>query len=131
MRRYLIAAIAGLLASGSPAWARCLHREDDGSCFLREVRGRCLLQVHGHTYLRGPCYAQMDKWGGLQIGPIGHPRHYHFSVVSADRDHPNTSDFATWNGVEGASHAQESLGTLTRHGACWSNDRARVCAWKR
>lgn len=118
MGRYILVTAVILLAFGSIASAST-------------VRGRCLLQVHGHTYLRGPCYVQMDKWGYLQIDPIGHPSHYHFAVVSINRDDPNTSNNSTWNGVEGATHAHEPLGKLIRHGACWLNSHAKVCAWRK
>ncbi len=35
-----------------------------------------------------------------------------------------------WNEEQGATHAQTSLGALTRQGACWQNAQAKVYAWK-
>jgi hypothetical protein len=38
---------------------------------------------------------------------------------------------ASWNGtIPGATHAHTDLGTLTREGACWVNEQAKVCAWR-
>ena len=88
-------------------------------------KSKCLLQVNGRTYISGPCNASTDG-GGLSIGWLpensNKPITYHAYVES------NGQGF--WNEDRGANHAHTPLGTLTRNGACWSNQKAKVCAWR-
>ena len=86
----------------------------------------CTLEVDGRTYLDGPCTFSPDKDGSFSIGTgdeaTGKP---FFAYVSKNED--GTAE-AFWNEDAGVRKAQSPLGTVTRHGACWTNRRARVCA---
>jgi hypothetical protein len=88
-------------------------------------QGKCLLQVNGRTYIRGPCNVSTEG-GGLSIGTqpdtSRRPITY-FAIVQPDGQ-------GFWNEERGANHAHTPLGTLTRNGACWFNQKAKVCAWR-
>ena len=47
-------------------------------------------------------------------------------MIGIDKEAGNATGF--WNGPDAESHAHEQLGTLTRQGACWVNERAKICA---
>lgn len=89
--------------------------------------GRCMLQVNNKTYLNGPCEVTInDKKGSFAIGVGEKHRSKYFAYVTMEDD--GAQGF--WNETPDASHAQSSLGTLKRDGACWKNEKARVCAYK-
>ena len=91
----------------------------------------CKLVVEGRTYINGRCnFESFGADGSFAIGvlrddqPI--PRGgFYFAYVDV---HGNTAD-AKWNEDPRDSHANAPLGTLTRHGACWENAAAQICAW--
>lgn len=89
---------------------------------------RCLLAVDGRTLVRGQC--DVFPMGGgsftLNTGMAGHPVG-HFAVVTVSG--PDRAD-ASWNAHAGDLHAWDSLGPVSRKGACWINTRTRICAWK-
>jgi len=87
--------------------------------------GRCTLQVDGRTYLNGSCSIDVDAGGSFSIGAANNGW---FAFVSVDSDHPGTA-LGYWNGIEAESHAHDNLGVLTKQGACWTNSRAKVCAY--
>ncbi|KXK00939.1 MAG: hypothetical protein UZ17_ACD001001993 [Acidobacteria bacterium OLB17] len=89
--------------------------------------GRCLLVIDGKTYISGRCDIEMynDGTGSFQITER-RKRGAYFAQVLID----NGEALGYWNEERAATHAHASLGALTRDGACWKNDRARVCAWK-
>lgn len=107
MRAILIA--LALVASGA-AWAS---------------PGRCLLVVEGKTYLNGPCPVEVGRGGSVTVG--GGPRAPFFAVVNPAG---NGLGKGYWNEERGATHAHTDLGDLRRNDACWSNERAIVCAWR-
>ncbi|MGE3684432.1 MAG: hypothetical protein AB7G93_22155 [Bdellovibrionales bacterium] len=89
--------------------------------------GRCTLKVDGRTYINGRCDINLDDQGNFYIGQGDY-----FAYVYPSDDTRGAA-YGYWNGVEGASHAHTDLGALLREGpksACWSNARARVCAWR-
>jgi hypothetical protein len=88
--------------------------------------GRCLLQVEHKTYLDGPCeITKNDAHGSFTIGVSNtHPSKY-FAYVTMEDDGAH----AYWNEEPKSTHAHTSLGILQRHGACWENEKARVCAY--
>ena len=89
--------------------------------------GRCLLQVNGKTYLNGPCVVVMtDQRGSFSMGVEARHRSRYFAYVTKETD--GTRGY--WNETPDASHAHSDLGILRRNGACWTNERARVCAYK-
>jgi len=92
------------------------------------VRGKCVLQVKGVSYIDGPCDIYLEKDGNFQIHTI--KGRLYFADVSLDRDASGTAD-GFWNGtIPGADHAHTHLGTLTRQDGCWVNEQAKICAWR-
>jgi hypothetical protein len=88
--------------------------------------GKCLLEVNGQVYIKGIC--NIETWkDGLSIGAGDLIRSHHFAYVNIGPDHVAQG---FWNGLKGEAHADENLGRLVRHGACWVNELARVCAWR-
>jgi len=95
----------------------------------KSVPGRCLIEVGGKRYLDEPCNIDLGPDGSFSVGTgDGGRASRYFAYVSLDGDGTATG---SWNGIHAASHAHDSLGTLTRQGgACWANARARICAWR-
>lgn len=86
---------------------------------------QCLLQVDGTTYLNGDCnFSAFGEDGSFSMG-TDDPGNRYFAYVIMYEGVAN----ASWNGVEAASHAHNSLGEMKRNGACRYNDRAIICAW--
>jgi hypothetical protein len=88
-------------------------------------QGKCLLEVNGRAYIKGPCNVEMRQGGDFTIGTGRTPITY-FAYVYVNGE---TAE-GFWNEERGANHAHTSLGTFTRDGACWSNQTAKVCAWR-
>lgn len=86
--------------------------------------GRCLLEVDGRRYISGACRIDMEKGGSFQIYDL--KKRGYFAYVDVN----GSTAEGYWNEEPGANHAHSPLGTLTRDGACWTNDRAKVCAWR-
>jgi hypothetical protein len=113
--------------------------------------GRCLLIVNGQTRITGPCSYHIGKGGDFKIdGPrqvfdgIDYPKtEIMASMISTDWWTMVFKVDGVWTGYSNEDirsvHGQESRwGTLTRKGACFSNDgdkealqRIRVCLWKK
>ncbi|HQZ82522.1 MAG TPA: hypothetical protein PLR83_04830 [Pyrinomonadaceae bacterium] len=89
--------------------------------------GRCLLVIDGKKYISGKCDIDMysDGTGSFQITELRKKGAYFAQVLVS----PGTA-LGYWNGARDATHAHDPLGEMTRNGACWQNDRARICAWK-
>ena len=103
-----------------------------GSAALAAQRpALCKPVVKGKTYINGRCnFEDFGTDGSFAIGvlrddqpiPVGG---FYFAYVDV---HGNTAE-AKWNQDPGDLHADASLGTLTRNGACWENAIAQICAW--
>lgn len=90
--------------------------------------GQCLLEIKSAPKLLGRCNVEMQGDGSFSIGTATRPSDLtYFATVDVE---PDGSASGYWNGAKGVSHAHEGLGPLTRKGACWENEKARVCAWK-
>ena len=89
--------------------------------------GRCLIEVDGRTFLKGRCNIEIQPGGSFTVGIGDKSRSDYFASV-------NLGGYGTaqgyWNGIGAESHAHSDLGVLKRNGACWSNRRARICAWR-
>ena len=94
----------------------------------QESPGDCYLSVGSRTYLDGPCNIDLSPGGSFSIGTGERRRSRYFAMVNIDES--DGTALAYWNGVEGASHAHDDLGTVIRRGGCWVNNRAKVCAWR-
>ena len=89
--------------------------------------GRCVLQVKQKTYLDGPCEIGVnDDQGSFTIGVSDTHRSKYFAYVNMESDGAH----GYWNETPDSNHAESSLGILKRHGACWENETARVCAYR-
>jgi len=88
---------------------------------------QCFLSVNGKIYIDKICNGEFEKDGSFTLGVPQTKRDRYFVYVNSNND--GTMD-GNWNGVEAESHAHEPLGTLKQSGACWTNEQARVCAWK-
>ena len=92
------------------------------------LTGRCVLEVDQKSYLDGPCNIEMSRDGSFSIGAGEQSRSEFFAYVHLAPAAVGATGY--WNGPEAASHAHDSLGALSRDGACWVNSRARICAWR-
>ncbi len=98
------------------------------SCAARAAPGDCYLGVGGRTYLDGPCNVMIQSDGSFSIGAGERTRSRYFAYVFLDPGGGKGS--ATWNSEPNSNHAETSLGTVVRHGGCWVNAQAKVCAWR-
>ena len=88
-------------------------------------RGRCLLEVNGKKYISGACKIEMDSDGSFRIYDFKKRGYFAYVTMSENEA------LGYWNGIGKGSHAHDDLGELLRDGACWKNDKARVCAWRK
>ncbi len=89
--------------------------------------GRCVLQVNQTTYLKGRCEIKVnDNQGSFSIGVGETHRSRYFAYVNMEEDGAH----GYWNETPDSNHAHTNLGILKRDGACWTNETARVCAYK-
>ncbi|WP_299743219.1 hypothetical protein [Devosia sp.] len=89
---------------------------------------RCLIEVDGTTWADGPCeFNPLDEgYASFQVVEKAEPQTFAYIYVN-QYDEPT---HGVWNGGEGATHAHDRLGELRKDGACWVNERAKVCAWQ-
>ena len=87
--------------------------------------GRCLLVVEGKTYLNGPCPIDVQPDGSFSVGTGPKPSFFAYVIV----DEPGVAT-GSWNEDRGSTHAHTDLGKLRRNDACWTNEKAIVCAWR-
>lgn len=93
----------------------------------RAETGRCVLEVNHKTFLKGPCeITTEDDQGSFAIGVGKARRAPYFAYVTMEDDGAR----GYWNETPNATHAHTSLGILKHDGACWTNNTARVCAYK-
>lgn len=89
-------------------------------------QGQCVLNVAGRNYLNGACEVEMiDKDGSFTLGASDKAPSPYFAYVVVTE--PGVAE-ASWNADPKATHAHASLGILKRRGACWVNEKARICA---
>lgn len=89
-------------------------------------QGKCLIQVDGKDYLKGPCEVEMlDKDGSFTVGASDTAPSDYFAYVVVTS--PGVAD-GSWNRDPKSTHAHSPLGELKRQGACWVNHKAKVCA---
>ncbi|MEO5772771.1 MAG: hypothetical protein ABIQ32_01455 [Sphingomicrobium sp.] len=107
--------------------------------------GRCLLVVEGQTRISGKCAYRIDKGGGFLIeGPrqiydgIDYPDARGSIALMASTDYWATvfREDGHWDGygnddVRGVKGEGPNFGPLRQKGACFSNERVRVCLWKK
>lgn len=106
--------------------------------------------MDGKRLISGPCAYTVRRGGEFEMhGPrqvyagVDYPEPQCFCMaISTDYfvqvDHELLAGgsigpgwWAHWNGKDKrATHAQAFLGTVTRHGACYSNKKTKICLWK-
>lgn len=77
------------------------------------------------TYISGPYNFEPLGSGGFKIITPGKQVTY-FAYVDVNGQTAEGS----WNEERGANLAHTPVGTLKRNDACWSNQNAKVCAWR-
>lgn len=86
------------------------------------------MEVDHRIYLQSQCNIETaGPNGSFSIGTGQATRSRYFAYVQIDGA---GSGKGYWNGPTGESHAGDDLGGLTRSGACWQSERAKVCAWR-
>lgn len=82
----------------------------------------CLLQVDGIRYINGICDMQPLQGGSFVMrGPD------YIAVVMIEA--PGVAE-GFWSETPNSVRANAKLGLLVSAGACWTNDRVNICAWK-
>lgn len=84
----------------------------------------CVLEVEGKSYIDGQCSFELlsrDDGSFKIMGAVGD----YFAYVYVEGENRAT---AHWNETAGVNRAHTPLGALTRDGACWVSDTARICA---
>jgi hypothetical protein len=94
--------------------------------FGHAFEGKCFLEIDEHIYLSENCNIELQNQS-FSIGTGDEARSRYFAFVNIG---PDRIARGYWNGAAGENHAHEELGTLVRDGACWVNNRAKVCAWR-
>ncbi|WP_429807505.1 hypothetical protein [Ensifer sp. B1-9] len=89
------------------------------------IPAKCLLQIKGVKYITGRCDFRPTGEGDFVL----QGRDYFTYVFVSTQDAPNMAE-AHWNGRPSSTHAHSPLGKLTRDGACWVSETAKICAWK-
>lgn len=102
--------------------------------------GRCLLEVDGSRFIDGPCQVELfvaDAEGrrvhpGLKTGTFSIEKKengdlLYFAYVEVIE--PGKAA-AWWSEEVGQRSGHDPQGVLTRKGACWTNERVKICAWK-
>lgn len=108
----------------SPAAAKCASTNSLGKCTTWTESGRCLIEIGGKKYADGKCRIEVELSGYRYFAGK------YFVYVSFNANDRSQSDFAAWNGINGGSHAHDSLGTLAAQGSnCWVNSTTKVCGW--
>lgn len=92
--------------------------------------GKCLFEVLGKKLINKQCKITIESDGSFTIYEItrGESLGY-FAMVQIDPDNKATAS-GYWNGARGSSHAHDELGLLMKNGACWSNEKSKICAWR-
>lgn len=87
----------------------------------------CLFELDGQKIIDGPCQFIAHPGGSFQLVTLrGAGIDY---VAEVDRVAPGKA-MGFWNATRGTPRPRTPLGGLASSGACWTDARARVCAWK-
>ncbi len=88
---------------------------------------RCEFRVDGKIYISGPCEYRYSE-NQVEFGQKRPENYYRYFGFIDYRNANKTVGEGTWNGPDIHSmHGDNFLGLMSRHGACWSNERARLC----
>ncbi|MDB5225020.1 MAG: hypothetical protein JWO43_642, partial [Candidatus Adlerbacteria bacterium] len=84
----------------------------------------CMLTVDNQNYPISPCNETRNLGGKIQSIDFGATGSKYYVYLSAGSDGVWGG---YWNGPQAASHANDNLGTLTKVGNCYQNDRVKLC----
>jgi hypothetical protein len=101
-----------------------------GFCFAAPAfagTAYCLLEVRGKRYIDGQCEFTVTTLPNEPARSFQILKGNYFAQVNVET--PGKAN-GYWNEDPRATHAHSNLGVLTQRGACWTNDAAKVCAWK-
>jgi len=84
-----------------------------------ERQAQCKFVFEGKTIINGRCNFESDPDGSFRLWDRKHTVYLNADGNSAE---------ATWNKIPGSFHADSPVGTLTRKGACWVNEKTEICA---
>ncbi len=93
----------------------------------------CFVEIDGKAYLDGPCRLMKNAFygpGGLALANLMSNTKLYVIEVRRQEGDPDAIAKGFWNGRSGLTRVATPLGDLTANGACWENERARLCAWK-
>ncbi len=106
MKRHFLIAI---LFASIPSAARCEQRQAD-----------CVVELDGAKLVDGQCAFSMFQDGSIRLETLDAT-----AVVNVDQ-YAATAGIKSFN----AGGSQQTIGVVSKNGACWQNLRARICAWK-
>ena len=87
----------------------------------------CLFEVDGQKIMNGPCQFVSRPGGSFRIFTL---RGSGLEYVAEVNRIGSAQAVGSWNGQQGEPIPGSSLGVLMPSGACWTNTRVRVCAWR-
>jgi len=111
---------------------------------------KCYLSVNGLTYINGACRIEfMNGDGSFSFDDMKlKTRCLSYDLAYSPGQCSMASKLVTskgifgqlmitspgrakiyWNGEEASLHAQSEISPVTRNGACWQNNQAKLCAW--
>ncbi len=113
------------IVSPSPEMETDAATSEDGEPLSwKGKEGLCHLSVSGKSYINGICWVKLETDGSFQI--MSRDESYF-----AQLDRSGGEAVGHWNETSGSNSAQATLGAMTRSGACWNNEEAKICAWSR
>lgn len=94
----------------------------------------CFFETDGKVVLDGPCRFMKNEFygpGGFALANLMSDTKLYVIEVRRQAGEPDGIGRGFWNGRSGHMQVATPFGDLTANGACWENERARLCAWKR
>lgn len=85
----------------------------------------CSLQVNGALVFNGPCQIDGAAPGGPFLAKTADGKY----AVWIKQKSKGVSELL-WNDTASSEQVETSLGTVVRLGACWANDKSKLCVTK-
>jgi hypothetical protein len=87
----------------------------------------CLFEVDGQQIINGTCQFVVGRGGSFRIFTL---RGAGIEYVAEVNRVGSAQALGAWNGQRGDLIPRITLGVLMPSGACWTNARVRLCAWR-
>lgn len=85
------------------------------------MKGHCVLEFGGDTFINGPCDIRLLPDGGFVMRSAnGYSAVVHKTSRKEGR--------ASWSGVKGGKPTRSALGAVFSFQGCWTNEVAVICA---